>query len=141
LETLKKQGKTIRVKARTFASGEVEDTEGARKKRIEDLEKVLKDLNKTKEELETAAKNMETNQKWLQRIKDTKFGTQAPAQVQAEEKKLEKTQEQIEAERDAIERNLAMAQTRLRLAQRDYNAKAQRRGGKKKRSQTRKNRQ
>jgi FtsZ-binding cell division protein ZapB len=102
----------------------------------------LKKLEATKSEVETAQKNFKENQAWIKRIQ-AQFGRpgEMPAQAKSEETKLEKTKEEIEAEREKIARDLASAQTRLRLARGAYNAAAQRRGGKKKRKQTRKNRQ
>ena len=137
LADLKAKAKTIRIKSLTFSSGDVKDVEGVRKKKIADLEDLLKKLETTKSEVETAQKNFVETKDRFKRIQTA----QMPAQAKSEETKLEKTKEEIEAEREKIARDLASAQARLRLAQRDYRAKAQRRGGKKNRKQTRKNRQ
>ena len=117
LAALKAKGKTLRIKTLTSTTGEVTDVEGARKKQVADLEQLLKDLDKTKGEVETAQKNFTSNQEWLKRVQ-TQFGLpkQPPAQANSEEAKIEKTSEDIEAEKEKVARDLAAAQRRLALS-------------------------
>ena len=86
------------------------------------MEQLLKDIDKTKGEVETAQKNFEKNQEWLKRIQ-TQFGLpkQPPAQANSEEKKLEKTKEEIERDLAAAQRRLVLSRQTLTRGQQGRN--------------------